>query len=293
MKWAGGKTRILGELTSRMPPRFNRLVEPFVGGGAVFFATGVEGAILGDVNEDLVELYAEVARDPIGLHERLRELFDRHAIEPGDTFYGGRTAWNESRARWAPQRRAATFLYLNKTCFNGLFRVNRAGEFNVPVGRPSAKTVTCPSLPQLVAAGSLLRTATISCRDYVETIAHAEDGDFVYLDPPYLALPRVAKSPAPESGRRRESTRSFSDYTQRGFGEDDHRELARHARALVERGVHVMASNADVPLARELYASGFEVAEIVSTRPISASAAGRKAVGELIFTSYSPSRGSA
>lgn len=280
VKWAGGKTRLLGELVPRMPPAFGRYIEPFAGGAALFFSIQPERALIGDVNGDLVELYGEVTRDPVGLHACLSELFARHASDPEGTFYGGRQAWNERRIRWTPQRRAATFLYLNKTCFNGLFRVNRDGCFNVPVGRPSSKTATCPSLPQLVAAGSALGRATILCGDYVETLVEAEAGDFVYLDPPYLA--RLAPS------KRKKSSASFSTYTQDGFGEPDHRELARHARALADRGVFVMASNADVPLARELYAEGFEVAEIMSSRPISASSDGRKAVGELIFTSYAP-----
>jgi DNA adenine methylase len=274
VKWAGGKTRLLGELVPRMPPAFGRYIEPFAGGAALFFSICPERALLGDVNRDLVELYTEVSRDPERVHDLLRILFEQHASDPSGTFYGGRAAWNE--------RRAATFLYLNKTCFNGLFRVNRQGRFNVPVGRPSSKTAACPSLAQLVAAGAALRRASILCCDYVDTLVEAERGDFVYLDPPYLARPRRSTS------KSEKSLSSFSTYTQDGFGPGDHEELAGHARALVDRGVLVMASNADVPLARELYASGFEVSEITSSRPISASSEGRVAVGELIFTSYTP-----
>lgn len=275
VKWAGGKARLLGELLPRLPVSFGRLIEPFAGGCALFFRLAPDAAVLGDINADLMELYEEVRRDPAGLHARASELFERHATDPDATFYAGRAAWNERRRKWPRERRAATFLYLNRACFNGLYRVNRAGEFNVPVGRSSSsRDAHCPTLPQIVAIGEALRRATIRCADYVDTIVSAERGDLVYLDPPYLAQPR-----------KKSGSSSFQTYTQEGFGERDHAELARHARALVDRGVHVMASNADVPLARELY-GGFHMSSVSSSRPISARAEGRARVGELIFASY-------
>lgn len=294
VKWAGGKTRLLGELVPRVPARFGRYVEPFAGGAALFFALAPEVALLGDVNADLIELYAEVCRDPAGVHSKLRQLFDEHASDPDATFYAGRDAWNTRRSRWTAQHRAATFLYLNRACFNGLYRVNRAGAFNVPVGKPSSSgPPACPSLPQLIATGAALGRATVRCSDYVEVLAEAERGDFVYLDPPYLVRPKDEDPGEPRS-KSKSKSKSFASYTQGGFGERDHAELARHARALVDRGVFVMASNADVPLARALYADGFEITEVLSSRPISASGAGRRPVGELIFTSYTPpARGSA
>ena len=272
---------MLGDLLPRMPKSFGRLVEPFAGGAALSFRVRPAEAVLGDINADLVELYQEVARDPSGLHARASELFERHAVDREATYYGGRAAWNDRRRDWDPQRRAACFLYLNRTCFNGLYRVNRAGAFNVPIGRPSSsREAHCPTLPQLIAAGEVLGRSILRCSDYVETIALAERGDLVYLDPPYLPLLRREAGDA-KAGK----AASFAAYTSDGFGERDHEELAMHARALVERGVHVMASNADVPLARVLY-DGFRLSAVSSSRPISARAQGRARVGELILTSY-------
>ncbi len=294
VKWAGGKARMLGELLPRMPKSYGRLVEPFAGGAALFFRVKPEYAILGDINADLVELYQEVARDPAGLHARASELFDQHAVDREGTFYKGREAWNERRRGWEPQRRAAAFLYLNRTCFNGLYRVNRSGKFNVPVGRPSSSgEARCPTLPQLIVAGEALRRSVVRCSDYVDTIVLAERGDLVYLDPPYLAVPARRGSGDEKSdekkgdGKAEKKSASFASYTSDGFGERDHQELARHAHALAERGVHVMVSNADVPLARSLY-DGFHLSAVSSSRPISARAAGRVRVGELILTSYPP-----
>lgn len=276
VKWPGGKTRILDDLIACLPPDWadgsapGCYFEPFSGGAALFFHLRPTSAVLSDTNKDLIELYAEIARDPSGLHAQAAELARAHVADPA-SYYVVRDAWNVDRGKWKAQRRAAAFLYLNKACFNGLFRVNKAGKFNVPIGRSSGSGASWPRMPsaaQLVAAQGALRDARLCCADFVEVVADATRGDLVYFDPPYMPASRTA---------------SFTSYSRLGFGPRDHEELARVARDLVDRGVRVMLSSADVPAARELY-RGLEISEIRCDRSIGASGASRGRVGELIVT---------
>lgn len=277
VKWAGGKGAILPDLVARMPADLSgaRYFEPFVGGGALFFKALPIQSVISDTNADLVELYQEVARDPAGLRAILEPLFVAHAADPGGSYYAIRRAWNDDRHSWSAAERAAALLYLNRTCFNGLFRVNKSGRMNTPVGRSSSgDPPRCPSMAHLSAASMALRGCRILCADYVDVIVQAERGDFVYVDPPYL---------------EKSVSASFTGYTSAGFGDDDHDELGRHMVALVDRGVRVMVSSADVPGARERY-PGFAVHELTAPRAIAASGKSRERVGELILTGgYKPS----
>lgn len=271
VKWAGGKTRVLGDLVARMPADVSGCYfEPFVGGAALFFRVRPGRAVLGDSNRDLIELYAEIARDPSEVRDRASRLAEDHGRDPAGTYYAARETWNDERTAWDAARRAATFLYLNKASFNGLFRVNRAGRLNVPIGRPSGAGPwpSIPSLAQLLVAQDALRRARLCCADFVDVMQAAQRGDFVYFDPPYSPTSKTA---------------SFSSYTDLGFGPRDHQELARLARDLVDRGVRVMVSSSDVPGARDLY-PGFSVSEIRVGRSISSRPDGRGKVGELILT---------
>lgn len=272
VKWVGGKGRLVSRLSALLPREMTGCyLEPFAGGAAMFFHLRPERAVLGDTNRDLIELYAEIARDPVGLHAQIRALVDAHLAAPEATYYGTRDGWNKERRRWKPQRRAAAFLYMNKACFNGLYRVNKAGEMNVSMGKPGKEGdpfPRCPPLASFVAAQGALRDARLCCADYIEVIASASRGDFVYLDPPY----------EPKS-----KTGNFTSYTKLGFGPSDHQEMSRHARELVDRGVRVMISSADVPGARERYA-GFSVTEVMVGRSVSSKITERGKVGELIFT---------
>lgn len=280
VKWAGGKGKILPHLEACLPAEFARYFEPFCGGAALFFHLWSSSdanrahwpAFVGDANADLIELYQQVARDAKGVHAEACTMIDQHAADPIGCYYGWRAAWNAERHRWTPAHRAAVFLYLNRASFNGLFRLNRSGHMNVPMGRSSVEGASWPvkpSLARMVSSGMALSRAQIRCCDYVELISEAEAGDLVYLDPPYI----------PKSG-----TASFVAYTGGGFGASDHEDLARRAVDLAERGVHVVVSSADVPGARDLY-PGFSVQELSASRSVSASAGGRARVGELILTS--------
>jgi DNA adenine methylase len=263
VKWAGGKSRLLPELFARLPPTWGRYFEPFGGGAALFFALAPERGVLGDANADLVRMYRALAADAHAVIRKLRSHARAHSER---YYYGARARWNARRASWAPATGAAAFIYLNKTCYNGLWRVNRAGAFNVPFGRYTNPPICVPDA--LLTAHRVLQRADLRCGDYRATLADAGRGDLVYLDPPY--------EPAT-------ATANFTSYTPLAFGRDDQRELAETARGLVERGCHVVLSNSDTPFIRELYA-GFRIDAVRCARSINSSADRRGAVAELIIT---------
>jgi DNA adenine methylase len=261
IKWVGGKTKLLPELIARMPERFGRYFEPFAGGAAMFFRVAPERAVLADSNADLIGLYTTVARDVGAVIKRL-EYHRAHHSE--SHYYGVRTKWNDRELPWSTADRAATFIYLNKTCFNGLWRVNRAGAFNVPIGRYVDPPICVPDA--LRAANRLLAKATLRCADYRTATADAAKGDFLYFDPPYDPVTPTA---------------SFTSYTADMFGPDQQKELAETARMLVARGCRVMLSNSDTPFIRTLY-KGFKIDRVKCARAINSNASKRGDVDEVI-----------
>lgn len=263
IKWVGGKTKLLGELSSRMPERYGRYFEPFAGGAALFFRSAPEHAVLADSNPDLINLYRTLATDVSGV---IRRLAHHRSAHDERHYYDVRARWNDRELSWSSADRAATFIYLNKTCFNGLWRVNRAGDFNVPIGRYTDPPICVPEA--LRAAHALLVRATLRCCDYRTAVEDAERGDFIYFDPPYDPV-------AP--------TANFTSYTANAFGPDQQAELAATARALVARGCRVMLSNSDTPLIRTLY-KGFRIDRVKCARAINSNAAKRGEVDEVIAT---------
>ena len=263
IKWVGGKTKLLPELTARMPARFERYYEPFAGGAAMFFRIAPERAVLADSNPDLIGLYTCLTRDVAGV---IKKLEHHRAAHSEAHYYTTRTRWNDRELRWTTADRAATFIYLNKTCFNGLWRVNRAGLFNVPIGRYADPPICVPDA--LRAASRVLSRATIVNDDYQEVGKTAKRGDFLYFDPPYDPV-------AP--------TANFTSYTAGAFGADQQRELAETAKKLVARGCQVMLSNSDTPFIRSLY-KGFRVDRVKCARAINSNAAKRGDVDEVIVT---------
>jgi DNA adenine methylase len=263
VKWVGGKTKLLPEILTRAPSRFGRYYEPFAGGAALFFALAPERAVLGDANADLISMYRTLVERPeavIGVLGRLEEM---HSEEH---YYRTREEFN-ARTGLDPHDRAAAFIYLNKTCFNGLWRVNRRGSMNSPLGRTaSGKPPTICDADALRAAAGLLAGTTLRSGDFRDTVRDAGRGDFVYLDPPY-------DPPTP--------TASFTSYTAGAFGRDAQHELAETARGLVARGCHVLLSNSDTPFIRDLY-RGFRIDRVKCARAINSNAAARGAVDEVI-----------
>lgn len=258
VKWAGGKRRLLPELRKRVPETFGTYFEPFAGGAALFFALAPECAVLTDANEALMRAYAAVAV----FTDEVCALLEEHRRYHDDVHYRVvRDLWNTSRESFTEPLRAAVFLYLNRTCFNGLWRVNKRGEFNVPMG--DYRDPLAGYVDKVRAAAPVLARADIRAGDYWMHVMRAVAGDFVYFDPPYDG--------------------TFTAYTPDGFGEDDQRALATNALDLVERGVHVLLSNADTPLIRSLYA-GWKIETVKCGRAINADAGGRGAVDEVLIS---------
>jgi DNA adenine methylase len=263
VKWVGGKTKLLPELMARMPKTFGRYFEPFIGGAAMFFKLAPERAVIADVNPDLIALYTTLARDPNAV---IKKLVQHRANHDEAHYYATREKWNQNHMQWSNAERAATFIYLNKTCFNGLWRVNRSGDFNVPIGRYTDPPICVPDA--LRAASIVLARAEIRHADYQAAIEDAKAGDFIYFDPPYDPI---------------NSTSSFTSYTAGDFGPNDQKMLAATAKQLIDRGCKVMLSNNDTPFVRSLY-KGLKLEKVKCSRAINSNAAKRGEVDELIMT---------
>lgn len=262
-KWAGGKRQLLPELRKALPAKWGHYYEPFIGGGALFFdlrASGWTGAAtLGDANERLVRMYLGVRGDVDEVIRLLRKTrYDK-------TFYLRERARNPDLFGDDAEI-AAWFIYLNKTGFNGLYRVNRKGEFNVPFGRYDNPLI-CDELNLRACAKALCKTKFV-IGDFEKTLKSAETGDLVYCDPPYVPV---------------SATSDFTSYTRDGFDMPDQVRLRDCAAALKKRGVHVILSNADVPAVRKLY-KGFTIRAVSARRAINSKATSRGAVGEVIIT---------
>jgi DNA adenine methylase len=263
VKWVGGKSKLLPELLARMPESFGRYYEPFAGGAALFFRLAPKRAVLADSNPDLINLYSTVARDVNAVIRKLQVHRDEHDEAH---YYDMRTRWNDREVEWSTPERAAAFIYLNKTCFNGLWRVNRSGAFNVPIGRYTDPPICVPEA--LRAAQQVLSRAEIRRADYRTAIRDAKAGDFLYFDPPYDPVTPTA---------------NFTSYTANAFGPDEQRALADTARELVARGCKVMLSNSDTPFIRSIY-KGFQIDRVKCARAINSNAAKRGDVDEVIVT---------
>ena len=231
LKWAGGKTQMLNDLLPKVPSSYGRYIEPFLGGGAMFFALQPENAIIADSNPELINVYRQVS-DHVDDVIRYLEQYENTK----ETFYAVRSQkWETLPAAEA----AARTIFLNKTCFNGLYRVNKKGEFNVPYGKYANPNIC--DRDTLYAASAVLKKAEILCGDYFLVLEHyAKEGDFVFLDPPYLPVSEYS---------------DFKRYTKEQFYEEDHVELAKIIMRLHERGCHVILTNSNHPLVHELYAS--------------------------------------
>jgi DNA adenine methylase len=263
LKWAGGKQKVLSSLVELLPSNVRdcRYVEPFVGGGAMFFRLEPETAVLGDVNERLVCCYRQV-RDNV---EGVLELLEPMAAENSAERYAMRRNWfNASTPGYSAS--AALFIYLNKTCFNGLYRENKNGKFNVPYGKYE-KPLICDA-DHLRKASSLLKRAELLHGGFTQTAW--VKGDFVYLDPPY--------DPVFEESH-------FTSYHQTGFGKLEQSMLAEEYMAAHFRGAKLMLSNADTEYVRELY-KDFNIRTITAPRSISRNGKQRQRVGELVITNY-------
>lgn len=261
LKWAGGKTQLLAEILARVPKQYGRYYEPFLGGGAVFFGLRPDRATLSDINPDLIATYTAI-RDEV---DAVIEALQGYRCDRDDYY----------RVRAQPQhdmttaQRAARLIFLNRTCFNGLYRVNRQGQFNVPFGRYTNPTICHADNLQQVSRA--MRKMRLRCQPVAAIARQARRGDFVYFDPPYVPLSATAQ---------------FVGYARGGFALDDQKRLARLFAALARRGVQVLLSNSDTPLVRHLYRK-FRIDQVMARRRINRSADGRGAVAEVLVSAPS------
>ena len=257
LKWAGGKTQLLPELLSRIPRHFTRYVEPFFGGGALFFALQPDRALISDSNPELVNLYRQVAVDVESVIDLLRGYRNEK-----DFFYETR---DKDWSSLSPSEAAARMIYLNRTCFNGLYRVNRNGDFNVPFGA-YRNPLICDA-ENLRKAAEVLKRAEIRCADYLDVLdADVTSGDFVFLDPPYVPVGKYG---------------DFKRYTKEQFRESDHRNLAAAVARMRNRGCMGVLTNSDHPLVKELYAD-FPLVVRNTKRNISCKSASRTGADVII-----------
>jgi DNA adenine methylase len=263
LKWAGGKTRLLPALRESLPPGgFNNYFEPFVGGGAFFFDLSPGDAFLGDSNPELINCYEVVRERPeelidalSGFTVRESEFYRVRALEPKEL---------------PPITRAARLIYLNKTCYNGLYRVNKQGRFNTPYGRHS--NVTLVDVANLRAASKLLRRTKLFRAEYQTVLEVADKGDFVYLDPPYVPVGKFS---------------DFKRYTKDQFHEADHERLAEVFQRLSAKGCFVLLSNSFNEKTSKLY-SGFVQRTVKMPRFVNCKGEGRGHVDELLISNYKP-----
>ncbi len=266
LKWVGGKTQLLPELLKRVPPRESIKVyhEPFIGGGALFFAMQPTKAILSDVNHELINAYTVVRDSVAGLLRDLKK--HEHSAE---YYYRIREVDLQlSYKKWSRVRRASRIIYLNKTCFNGLFRVNSKGHFNVPFGRYVNPNFVDKS--NLFACSKVLRSAAIQLAEFDTVVERTAKGDFVYFDPPYVPVSQTA---------------SFTSYSASGFTLKHQEALFEVCCALDAAGVRFMLSNSSVPFVKKLYRR-FNVEQILASRMVNSKADKRGKIKEVLITNY-------
>ncbi len=270
LKWVGGKSKLVGEIKRVFPAEFKTYHEPFLGGASVFFSLKHQPSVLYDINANLTLFYKTVANSPNELFVAVKTLEGEfNALDilgRKSWFYEARESFNLGDL--SSIEKSALFLALNKTCFNGIYRENASGKFNVPFNN-ATKDISFAERGNFMRASFELRAAVISDKGYLEVESRAKRGDLVYFDPPYVPL-----SP----------TSSFTGYHSTGFGESQQRELLDLCVRLKARGVHVVASNSYSPWILENYSqAGFEVRPVKVMRGIAAKASSRSEIDEALI----------
>lgn len=270
IKWVGGKTQLLPQIKERLPVRFNTYYEPFLGGAAVLLDLNPATAIVSDINPELINMYQQVRDnvDSVLLELTVIDRAHEAADDPKAYYYLVREKYNKHLCDNNAVQ-AARFIYLNKHCFNGLYRVNSKGEFNVPFnGKLTGRSFDVDHIREVSAK---LQSVHIMCSDYLDVIKDAFPGDFVFFDSPYVPL----------------TPTSFTDYTKEGFEYEDHLRLADLFKELTNRGCYCMLTNHDTPLIRELY-KDYRIETVDVRRSINRNGSARTGT-EVIITNYNPS----
>ena len=266
LKWAGGKTNLLGQYEPLFPEWSGDYFEPFIGSGAVFFYLSARpeerNYYLSDLNREIVDAFCAVRDDVEGV---IKLLAKHQQLHSKDYFYQVRGLVPQNLSAL---EKAARTIYLNKTCFNGLYRVNKKGEFNVPMGNYKKPSIL--QIETLKAASRALSPADLSTGHYSVLVDKAQAGEFIYLDPPYHPLSKTAM---------------FTNYVAQAFGEKDQMELAEVAAALSKKGCLVMESNSNTDFIKDLY-KGFKIQEVWARRSINREKSKRGAITELVVTNF-------
>lgn len=272
LKWAGGKTQLLPEINKRLPKQFNTYYEPFFGGGALLFSLLPSSAVINDLNSELMNVYKCIKHDTQFL--RLLKELDRHQSLHNKSYYYliRDIDCSPYYKNWRDYERAARTIYLNKTCFNGLYRVNKKGHFNTPIGTEKYKKLY--DLDNITNMHEYLKNNNVKilCGSYSSAVKDAKAGDFVYFDPPYDY----------------QDGDGFTSYTTNGFTKENQVELFNLFKELSDKGVYVMLSNNNTDFIRDLY-KDYNIDVVYAKRAINHKGDGRGAVEEVIITNYSNS----
>ena len=264
VKWVGGKRQLMFELKKNMPEYYNRYFEPFIGGGALFFYLQPDNAYISDMNEELINLY-QVVRDNV---DELVADLQKHDISKEYFMEIRNIDRTEEYENWSDVQKASRFIYLNRTCFNGMYRVNSKGEFNVPFGHYKNPRILDEN--NLINCSNLLQRTEIKHADFSEILKKVKKGDFVYFDPPYVPL---------------SETSSFTSYTKDGFDMDMQFKLRDVCDELDTMGVKFLLSNSDTKLVNELY-ENYNIKKVFASRQINANADGRGKITEVLVRNY-------
>ena len=269
LKWMGGKRQLLPEITRRLPIKYGQYFEPFLGGGAVLFELTPKTAVVNDANPELINLYKVVRDCPDELIKTLKSFENDER-----TFYEVRD-WDVDKDHFSkldPVKKAARTLFLNRTCYNGVFRVNSSGHFNVPYAN-----LTNPDFVQeeaIYALSVYLKTAKVEfmCGDFEKAVSKAKAGDFVYFDPPYDPIPGQS---------------DFNGYSKKKFGDSSLRRLVKVCKELNEKGVQIMISDSATEKVRRFFSDDcFHIYTVYARRSINSDATNRGAVAEYLITNY-------
>lgn len=259
LRWAGSKRKLLPQLLANLPENFDRYVEPFAGSACLFFSLRPKRALLADINEDLIGTYRAIKKSPESVAQALKRL-----KRDESTYYRIREAQNSALT---PENRAARFIYLNRLCFNGLYRTNKDGKFNVPYG--GEKSGKLPDLQQLKNYSSLLKRARLLPATFEETLEEVKSGDFVYIDPPYCI----------------KSRRVFNEYSNAAFGPDQLKRLRQQMIRLDKAGIQFLVSYGYSAEALAL-STGFERVELMVQRQIAGFSCDRRKSREIMIKNF-------
>ena len=268
VKWAGGKRQVILDIERRLPNHFNHYYEPFVGGGAVFMHLKKQDIVINDYSQELINTYLIIKNQPYKLMDKLDEFENNHRINPEEYYYKvrGMDRDFDILSELSDLDKAARFIYLNKTCFNGLYRINSKGQFNVPFNKK--EKVNTYNRNNIINLSEYLNNHHVKILngDFEASVIDATKGDFIYFDPPYDLIKKD----------------TFDSYTIGGFGVEGQKRLAQVFKNLHKKGCYVMLSNHDTPLIRELY-QDFKIDTINVKRMINSDAKNRNGEEVIIY----------